>query len=69
MGFPGIGVPAEPGALMMLRLQLQPVQFMNRGDQDGELLDRLVSEGDFPGCQDTFSRAWYRGVKTSAAVR
>ena len=69
MGFPGIGVPAETGAFVMLGLQLQPVQFMDCGYQYRELIHGLISERDFPRCKDTFAGAWHRGVETSAAVR
>ena len=68
VGLPRIGVPAEPGALMMLGLQLQPVQFMNGGYQHGELLHRVVSEGDFPGSEDLLSGSGDRGIQASAAV-
>ena len=68
MGFPGIGLPSEPGALMMFGLQLQPVQFMNGGHQHGELFRRMVSEGDFPGSEDLLSGSRNRGIQASAAV-
>jgi hypothetical protein len=59
---------AVPFALMMLGLQLQPVQFMNGGYQYGELLHGMVSEGDFPGSEDLLSGSGNRGIQASAAV-